>query len=173
MEAAASTFPKDDTTPPVTKMNFVVTSRPPFLFGRALETAACPVHIPGRPVSSVYADELRCHGAAPIPTASRTRPPVVGSSRQGPVEADEAASGTRPREARAARRAPRPHHRIEAVACRAHGSRTIGCGGGPDPRPEATRPPGPGEPAREASRPSGSAAASSNRRADGPAHLPW
>src|SRR5262245_51979801 len=35
MEAAASPFPRDDTTPPVTKMNFVVTSGPPFPFGRA------------------------------------------------------------------------------------------------------------------------------------------
>src|SRR5215813_6856682 len=126
MEAAASPLPKDDTTPPVTKMNFVVTSRPPFLFGHAMEAAACPVHILGFPVSSVYADELRCHGAALIPTASPTGAPVFGSSRRGPIEGGEAASGTRPREARAARRAPRPHPRTEADACRAHGSRTIG-----------------------------------------------
>src|SRR5215831_18836979 len=89
IEAAASPLPKDDTTPPVTKMNFVVTSRPPFLFGHAVETAACPVHILGLPVSSVYADELRCHGSAPLSTASRTGAPVFASSRRDPVEARE------------------------------------------------------------------------------------
>src|SRR5262249_6344874 len=94
--------------PPVTKMNFVVTSRPPFLFGHAIEAAACPVHILGLPVSSVYADELRCHGAALIPTASPTGAPVFGSSRRGPIEGGEAASGTRPRGAPGAPRRARP-----------------------------------------------------------------
>src|SRR5262245_31198627 len=126
IEAAASPLPKDDTTPPVTKMNFVVTSRPPFLFGHAVETAPCPVHILGLPdLSPVYAVELRCHGAVPIPTASRTHAPAVRSSRRRPIEAGEGAPGTRPPADRVARQAPRPRHRRAVVAGRAHGSRTI------------------------------------------------
>src|SRR6266478_4916789 len=52
MDAAANPLPKDDTTPPVTKMNFVVTSRLPFCSTLPRSRARPPAHARPAPLGS-------------------------------------------------------------------------------------------------------------------------
>src|SRR6266545_1965804 len=89
IEAAASPFPRDDTTPPVTKMNFGVT--------RDLLSLPCPSSIrpPPRALLLAYAPGRRgsdlASGPGPAPPAARAarpppprRPPTGAPGRPGP-----------------------------------------------------------------------------------------
>src|SRR6266481_2002359 len=89
IEAAASPFPRDDTTPPVTKMNFGVT--------RDLLSSPCPSSIrqPPRAPPLSYAPGRRgsdrASGPGPAPRAARAarpppprRPPTRAAARPGP-----------------------------------------------------------------------------------------
>src|SRR5262249_32780738 len=145
MEAAASPLPRDDTTPPVTKMNFVVTLSPPFLLGHAgAEARAYPVHSslrsPGH--SPVYADLGHGHSRASTPLQKCA--PDFGSSHGDPIEAAEGLPDTAPPSARARRRAPSDPRRTAVVARVDRDSRTTGCDGERACHREATRRSGPG-----------------------------
>src|SRR5580765_881745 len=86
IEAAASPLPREDTTPPVTKMNFALTLTPPF------DRDGCRIRMP-EPHPQVLV--LLTHGlhAAVEPPASEVPeiPPDRGTARD--AEGDEVLSG--------------------------------------------------------------------------------
>src|SRR6266487_6769463 len=95
IEAAASPFPRDDTTPPVTKMNFGVT--------RDLLSSPCPSSIrqppPAPPLSCAHGRQVsdRARGPWPGPRAVRAArpPPPRRPPRRAAARPDPRAGTTR------------------------------------------------------------------------------